>query len=89
MKHHCLYKNDMKSDVVEAAESVVAIQFKKKYNVHTINIAVHRQTCTNNSLWIMLSMMLYQKLLKWQLFEICRTPDMTLDLVVPLSKIFF
>ena len=38
MKHLCLCKNNMKSDVVETAESFVA------YNVHTINIAVHRET---------------------------------------------
>ena len=35
----------MKSDVVEATESFRGIQ----YNVYTINIAVHRETCINKN----------------------------------------
>ena len=42
MKHLCLCKNNMKSDVIEATESFVGIQVFE-YNVHRINIAVHRE----------------------------------------------
>ena len=38
----------MKSDVVEATESFVGIQLFE-YNVHTINIAVHIETCLNKN----------------------------------------
>ena len=37
----------MKSVVVEATESFVGIQ----YNVHTINIAVHRETCKCHNIY--------------------------------------
>ena len=49
MKFLCLCKKNVKSDVVEATERFVGIQFFK-YNVHTINIAVHRETCTEITL---------------------------------------
>ena len=42
---YMMCKNNMKSDVIEATESFMGI----KYNVHTINIAVHRETCINKN----------------------------------------
>ena len=48
IKHLCQCKNNMS---VEATESFVGIQFFV-YTVHTINIAVYRETCTETTLSI-------------------------------------